>query len=81
MSSELDPTLILLGLAALFIFWRLRAVLGQRSDTERPTQQTETPNTMVQNVVSINRDPPLGDRKSTRLNSSHGGISRMPSSA
>ena len=24
---------------------------------------------------------PLGDRKSTRLNSSHGGISRMPSSA
>ena len=60
MSSELDPTLILLGLAALFIFWRLRAVLGQRSGTERPTQQTETPNTMVQNVVSINRDPPLG---------------------
>ena len=32
-------------------------------------------------VDSIKVEWPAGDRKSTRLNSSHGGISRMPSSA
>ena len=29
----------------------------------------------------VDRDPLVGDRKSTRLNSSHAGLSRMPSSA
>ena len=34
--------------------------------------------TVVERIVKFDT---LGDRKSTRLNSSHGGISRMPSSA
>ena len=32
-------------------------------------------------IVKYNYNTPARDRKSTRLNSSHGGISRMPSSA
>ena len=36
---------------------------------------------MVATVAMVAMDAAASDRKSTRLNSSHGGISRMPSSA
>ena len=32
-------------------------------------------------TVYVDKRPHIGDRKSTRLNSSHAGLSRMPSSA
>ena len=35
----------------------------------------------VPGVLGVGEVRPLGDRKSTRLNSSHSGESRMPSSA
>ena len=41
----------------------------------------QMPQTLAEAVLYTNAEPMVRDRKSTRLNSSHGEQSRMPSSA
>ena len=53
-----------------------------RSDSDKWLEVMKSEmESMNVNDVWILVDPPKGDRKSTRLNSSHSGESRMPSSA
>lgn len=42
MSSSFDMTTIVFGLLAIFVIWKLRSVLGQRTGAERPPQPPET---------------------------------------
>ena len=49
------------------------------STAQRALEAAVAPKTTPDSII-VNVDS-MGDRKSTRLNSSHGGISRMPSSA
>ena len=57
------------------ILWQYVNANGELTDEANP-------NGAIENVAGIcNERRNVADRKSTRLNSSHGGISRMPSSA
>ena len=61
--------LVILGLAATLVMTSLTGCLHRKKTTYQ---------TYMQNVLDVNYK---GDRKSTRLNSSHQPQSRMPSSA
>ena len=81
MTGLLAAYVFLVGLAALHAghrLWLLVLYLRHRQGAPRPPLPAELPRVTVQLPVFNERDV---DRKSTRLNSSHEWISRMPSSA
>ena len=83
---HLDIYTIVFFVIAVAIFVRLWGVLGQKTGAERPPlmpprDDRDDGTAGNDNVVPLGRAFEPRDRKSTRLNSSHIPLSRMPSSA